>query len=162
MNNQGTMTSTYAVPPILDAIQEFKVQSHNDLAEFGGVTGGVVNVVTKSGSNEITVASGNSCATTTWMPATRSSGRGPRWPRTCLAPRGWPDRQEQDILLRRFSGLHQPRTCEPQLSRAHGCEQGWRHQRSARQIYDPYSTRIGPDGTAVRDAFANNMIPPVG
>ncbi len=53
VNNQGTMTGTYAVPPILDAIQEFKVQSHNDLAEFGGVTGGVVNVVTKSGSNEV-------------------------------------------------------------------------------------------------------------
>ena len=48
VNNQGMMTSTYAVPPVVDAIQEFKVQSHNDLAEFGGVTGGVVNVVTKS------------------------------------------------------------------------------------------------------------------
>ena len=45
VNNQGTMTSTYAVPPIIDAVQEFKVQSHNDLAEFGGVTGGVINVV---------------------------------------------------------------------------------------------------------------------
>ena len=53
VNNQGTMTSTYAVPPIIDAIQEFKVQSHNDLAEFGSVTGGVINVVTKGGSNDI-------------------------------------------------------------------------------------------------------------
>jgi hypothetical protein len=43
--------SEYAVPPIVDAIDEFKVQSHNDQSQFGGVMGGVVNVVTKSGSN---------------------------------------------------------------------------------------------------------------
>ena len=45
------MSSTYDVPPIIDAIQEFKIQSHNDNAEFGGVLGGVVNLVTKSGNN---------------------------------------------------------------------------------------------------------------
>jgi hypothetical protein len=51
-NNTGVFMSTYAVPPIIDAIQEFKVQSHNDQAEFGMATGGTVNVVTKSGTNE--------------------------------------------------------------------------------------------------------------
>jgi outer membrane receptor protein involved in Fe transport len=50
VNNQGSFGSTYAVPPIVDDIQEFKVQSHNDDASFGGVLGGVVNVVTKSGT----------------------------------------------------------------------------------------------------------------
>src|SRR5579864_3257566 len=50
VNNQGSFGSTYAVPPIVDEIQEFKVQSHNDDASFGGVMGGVVNVVTKSGT----------------------------------------------------------------------------------------------------------------
>lgn len=44
--------STYAVAPIVDAVQEFKVQTHNDQAEFGTVTGGVINVVTKSGTNQ--------------------------------------------------------------------------------------------------------------
>jgi hypothetical protein len=53
LNNQGTFQSTYAVPPIVDAIQEFKVVSHTDSAEFGSVLGGVVNVVTKSGTNDI-------------------------------------------------------------------------------------------------------------
>ena len=50
VNNQGSFGSTYAVPPIVDDIEEFKVQSHNDDASFGGVLGGVVNVVTKSGT----------------------------------------------------------------------------------------------------------------
>ena len=51
--NYGTIESTYAVAPIIDAIQEMKVVSHTDDAEYGGVLGGVVNVVTKSGTNEL-------------------------------------------------------------------------------------------------------------
>src|SRR5216683_1239628 len=52
LNNFGSFQSTYAVPPIVDAVQEFKVVSHTDSAEFGSVLGGVVNVVTKSGTND--------------------------------------------------------------------------------------------------------------
>jgi len=52
VNNEGSFGSTYAIPPIVDDIQEFKVQSHNDDASFGGVMGGVVNVVTKSGTSQ--------------------------------------------------------------------------------------------------------------
>lgn len=52
MINYGSYMSSYAVPPIIDAIQEFKVVSHTDSAEFGSVLGGVVNVVTKSGTNQ--------------------------------------------------------------------------------------------------------------
>jgi hypothetical protein len=52
MSNFAAFLSTYAVPPIVDAIQEFKVVSRTDTAEFGSVLGGVVNVVTKSGSSQ--------------------------------------------------------------------------------------------------------------
>jgi outer membrane receptor protein involved in Fe transport len=51
VNDEGSFGSTYAVPPIVDDIQEFKVQTHNDDASFGGVMGGVINVVTKSGTS---------------------------------------------------------------------------------------------------------------
>lgn len=51
--NFETFGNAWAVPPIIDAIQEFKLQSHNDSAEFGSGSGGTVNVVTKSGTNEI-------------------------------------------------------------------------------------------------------------
>ena len=51
--NYGAIESTYAVAPIIDAIQEFKVVSHTDNAEYGSVLGGVVNVVTKSGTNDL-------------------------------------------------------------------------------------------------------------
>ncbi len=52
MNNFGSIRDTYGIKPILDDIQEFKVQSHNDEAQFGQVLGGIVNVVTKSGTNQ--------------------------------------------------------------------------------------------------------------
>ena len=42
----------YNYAPIVDAIQEFKSQGHNDLAEYGGAAGGIVSVVTKSGTNQ--------------------------------------------------------------------------------------------------------------
>src|SRR5437868_10502607 len=50
VNDQESFSSTYSVPPIIDDIQEFKVDSHNDQAQFGGVLGGVVNGVTKTGT----------------------------------------------------------------------------------------------------------------
>src|SRR5579864_8616250 len=52
VNNEGSFGSTYAIAPIVDDIQEFKVQTHNDDASFGGVMGGVINVVTKSGTSQ--------------------------------------------------------------------------------------------------------------
>jgi hypothetical protein len=51
--NYSAIESTYAIAPIIDAIQEFKVVSHTDDAEYGSVLGGVVNVVTKSGTNDL-------------------------------------------------------------------------------------------------------------
>jgi len=51
VNNEGSFESTYNIAPQIDDIQEFKVQSHNDEAQFGGALGGIVNVVTKGGTN---------------------------------------------------------------------------------------------------------------
>lgn len=48
----GSFIGNYNFEPIVDTIQEFKVQSHNDLAEFGEATGGIVNVVSKPGTND--------------------------------------------------------------------------------------------------------------
>jgi hypothetical protein len=51
-NDLNTMLGQYNYSPIVDAIQEFKTQGHNDLAEYGGAAGGIVSVVTKSGTNQ--------------------------------------------------------------------------------------------------------------
>jgi len=50
-SNDLAFLGNYNYSPIVDDIQEFKVQSHNDLAEIGGVAGGIINVVSKAGTN---------------------------------------------------------------------------------------------------------------
>jgi hypothetical protein len=42
-----------AFTPVIDAIREFKVEVNSPPAEFGRFNGGVVNLTTKSGSNEL-------------------------------------------------------------------------------------------------------------
>ncbi|HEX5475098.1 MAG TPA: carboxypeptidase regulatory-like domain-containing protein [Vicinamibacterales bacterium] len=50
--NNDTFNTGFVLRPPPDAIQEFKIQTHSYAAEFGRNAGAVVNVVTKSGSNE--------------------------------------------------------------------------------------------------------------
>src|SRR6185369_10949893 len=40
------------IPPAVDAVEEFKVQSGSMSAEFGFTAGGVINLVTRSGTNQ--------------------------------------------------------------------------------------------------------------
>jgi Carboxypeptidase regulatory-like domain/TonB dependent receptor-like, beta-barrel len=53
VSNYGGLSDTNTVQPTIDDVLEFKVQSHNDEAQFGQVLGGIVNLATKSGSNAV-------------------------------------------------------------------------------------------------------------
>ncbi len=44
--------STLSMSPAVDAIQEFQEQTHTDQPQFGGGTGGTVNLSTKGGTNQ--------------------------------------------------------------------------------------------------------------
>ncbi len=48
--------------PTQDAVQEFRVQTNNVSAEFGGFAGGVVQISTKSGTNDSTARFTNTSA----------------------------------------------------------------------------------------------------
>ena len=48
-----TFGNAYAVQPGIDYIENMKLESHNDSAEFGGSTGGTINVSTKNGTNTL-------------------------------------------------------------------------------------------------------------
>jgi hypothetical protein len=50
--NTNIRGPTYIVIPNIDLIQEFKVVGHDSKTEFGGATGGVVNMVSSSGTNK--------------------------------------------------------------------------------------------------------------
>lgn len=53
INNTDPITHTFGTNLNFDAIQEVSVQTSSFQAEFGRATGGILNVVTKSGGNEI-------------------------------------------------------------------------------------------------------------
>jgi len=52
-NNIQSYIGEVAISPGVDAVEEFKVQSSTMSAEFGFTAGGVINMVTKSGTNEL-------------------------------------------------------------------------------------------------------------
>jgi outer membrane receptor protein involved in Fe transport len=52
VNNNEAITGEQTITPIPDDIQEVKLLAHSDYAQFGGSVGGVINVVTKSGTNK--------------------------------------------------------------------------------------------------------------
>ena len=52
-NNNQSQQSDINVQPAVDAVEEFKVQHNTMSAEYGFTAGGVVNVVTKSGTNDL-------------------------------------------------------------------------------------------------------------
>src|SRR3984885_2327148 len=51
-NNVDEYTNVNAPFPMPDAVQEFSVQTNNYSAEYGQNAGGVVNIITRSGSNK--------------------------------------------------------------------------------------------------------------
>jgi outer membrane receptor protein involved in Fe transport len=52
-NNVQSYIGEVAISPAVDAVEEFKVQTGTMSAEFGFTGGGVINMVTKSGTNEL-------------------------------------------------------------------------------------------------------------
>ncbi|MGH9632732.1 MAG: TonB-dependent receptor domain-containing protein, partial [Bryobacteraceae bacterium] len=169
INNQGAFTSTYAVPPIIDAIQEFKVNSHNDQAEFGGALGGIINVVTKSGTNQL--------HGTAWWYVRNDAFDA----RNTFQQAVVPFKQNQFgasagapvIIPKVYNGTNK--------TFFFAAYQGWRYRRPAnsffrvpteanlngdfsdepRQLFNPFSTRPDParPGSFIRDPFPNNQIP---
>jgi hypothetical protein len=58
-NDNGTATNAVtSMPP--ESIQEFRMVSNNFSAEYGRNSGGVINAVMKSGTNELTAVAGSS------------------------------------------------------------------------------------------------------
>src|SRR5713226_426217 len=169
LNNFGTFQSTYSVPPIVDAIQEFKVVSHTDSAQFGSVLGGVINVVTKSGTNEYHgtaweyVRNTAFDARNTFLKKVTPFRQnqfgayfgGPVWiPKLYhgknktffyFAYQGFRYTQNNDSLLK-----------VPTAAQLAGDESSF-----PTQIYNPYSTRPDPanPGKFIRDPFPGNRIP---
>lgn len=170
--NEESQNTTYDVPPIIDAIQEFKVVSHPDDAEYGSVLGGVVNVVTKSGTNEL-----HGSAWTYYRDAIFDA-------RNYFLPKGTPNSpyhqnqfgasiggpfwipklyngRNKTFFFGAYQGFRYGKISDtdlkvPTAAQLAGDESTW-----PTQIYNPFSTTPNPaiPGEYIRQPFPGNQIP---
>lgn len=167
LNNTNYIGNMYVIPPIIDAIEEFKVQSHNDKAEFGGVLGGIINVISKTGTNEY------HGSVWEFVRNDALNARDPFADEFNVKPAAF--RQNQfgasvggPIVKNhtffhfayegwRFANPRSNRYYVPTDSQLNGDFSDWP---TGRNIYDPLTTRPDPaTGELIRDQYPNNMIP---
>jgi hypothetical protein len=166
--NTSIRAGSYVALPDLDSLQEFKVQSHSDKAEFGGVTGGVINMTTKSGSNQFRGSV---------FGFYRNEGFTARDPyrdvqgSEILEPPdfrqgqfganvGGPIIKDKTFFFAAYDGWRYKdfaniRHTVPTAAELNG---DFSQSHHGRTIYNPYTTRI-ENGRLVRDPFPGNVIP---
>lgn len=167
VNNTNYIGNMYVIPPIIDAIEEFKVQSHNDKAEFGGVLGGVINVISKTGTNEF------HGSVWEFVRNDAVNARDPFADEFNVKPAAF--RQNQfgaavgGPIVRnktffhfayegwRFSNPRSNRYYVPTDAQLGGDFSNWP---TGRNLYDPLTARMDPStGALIRDQYPNNVIP---
>jgi hypothetical protein len=178
LNNYGSILSTYDVAPIIDAIQEFKVVSHTDSAEYGGVLGGVVNVVTKTGTNDLHGSAWEFARNTvfdarpTFSPAPIAKADfsqnqfGGSIGGPVIIPKVYHGR-DKTFFFGAYQGFRYNQTANnnllvPTEAQLNGDLSSLRDSSgNLIQIYNPFSTRPDPahPGQFIRDPFPNNQIP---
>ena len=165
--------STYVVPPIIDDIQEFKIVSHTDSAESGSVLGGVINVVTKSGTNSLhgtlweylrNDAFDASLPLSRTNPPFRQNQFGVSAGGPVVFPKLYNGRNKT-FFFGAYQGFRYTKPNNtllkvPTAAELAGDESDW-----PTQIYNPFTTRAvldasgKPTGQYTRDPFPGNRIP---
>jgi hypothetical protein len=159
-------------PPV-DAIAEFRVLGTNYSAEFGRSNGGVVNVVYKSGTNELHGSAfeflRNSALDANDFFANRLGQPLGSFKRNQFgAHLAGPIRRDKLFFLASYEALRQrsfasTTTSVPTLLERQGdFSQTLAANGRLVQIFDPFTTRRNPSGSGfIRDPFPGNVIPPV-
>ncbi|HLQ76826.1 MAG TPA: carboxypeptidase-like regulatory domain-containing protein [Terriglobia bacterium] len=152
-----------AFMPVIDAIQEFKIESNSPSAEFGRFNGGVVNLTMKSGTNELHGSlfeffrNEALNARNLFAPATAANPHKPEFRRNQYGfVLGGPIVKDNTFFFLDYQGSRQlvgrVRTSNvPTLAQRQGI--------FTSAIFDPATTRTDSSGAIIRDPFASNTIP---
>jgi hypothetical protein len=164
--NTSVRAGSYVALPDIDSLQEFKVQSHGDKAEFGGVTGGVVNMTSKSGSNSFHGSAfgfyRNEGLTARNPYRDVSSGQPTKPPEFHQwqfgVNVGGPIVKDKTFFFASYDGWRY--SDQTQIRHIVPANDDWLNGdfTGFRPIYNPYTTRV-VNGVLVRDPFPNNQIP---
>jgi hypothetical protein len=166
--------------PSVDDTEEFKVESDNLSAEYGRFTGGVINVTTKSGTNEIHGSAfeflrnnilnaddyfnkGKGKAT----PSFKMNQFGGTLGGPVILPRVYHGINKTFFFAdyqgtRRIQGASFLGTVPTDLQRKGDFSQTYNSKGALITIYNPFSTVANPSNPSqyIRTAFAGNVIPP--
>jgi hypothetical protein len=152
----------YGILPIIDTIEEFKIQSHNDKAEYGGVVGGVVNLVSRSGTNAYHGSAweyvrNNFFDARDPFVDVNHSGPAPFRQNEFGGAFGGPIRKGKTFFFVGYEGWRYTKPTQNTLLVPTEAELNGDFTNSAikNQIYNPYSTRPDPAhaGSFIRDPF---------
>ncbi|MDE1154708.1 MAG: TonB-dependent receptor [Acidobacteriaceae bacterium] len=166
--------------PSIDDVQEYKVQVNNFSAEFGNTSGGVVNVITKSGTknfhgsafefarNNIFDAN-NYFAKRAGIPI--GSYKYNQFGGSLGGPLTIPhlyDQRERTFFFLSYEGLRFTQSVTAtgsvptELERTGDFSQSFDADGNLVVIYDPATTRVDPSNSTqyIRDAFVGNKIDP--
>ena len=164
----------YNYSPIVDDIQEFKVQSHNDLAEFGQVAGGIINVASKAGSNTFHGTAweflrNEKLDARNYFEKTRNPLRQNQFGVTVGGPVIIPHLyhgRDKTFFFFAYEGFRQTQATQtilqaPTAAQLAGDLSGIVDSKgNPVHIYNPFSTRFDPAlNSYVRDPFPNDRIP---
>jgi hypothetical protein len=166
-NNVLSYVGEVGIPPAVDAVEEFKVQSGSMSAEYGFTAGGSINLVTKSGTNDLHGTAYE------FLRNEKFDAR------NTFATRKLPLRYNQfgaslggAVIRNRLFGFfnweqYLLRRTEPRIATVP--IPAWRegdfrtlatNTGQFIPIYDPATTRANPSGSGlIRDPFPNNIVP---
>ena len=169
VNNNESFFKTYGVQPSIDAIQEFRIQTNVTSAEFGTAAGANVNIVTKSGTNEVHgtvfefVRNDNFDAPQYF--AQRAGTEKPEFRQNQFGTTvGGPIVKNRTFFFFGYEG--QRRSLESTLLNVVPTQEMFSGDVSrdvvgntAPAAFDPLTTRELADGTLTRQPLPNNMVP---
>jgi hypothetical protein len=177
ISDTAEVYSSQALSPLPETIDQFKVESHNDSAQLGGVLGGIINQTTKSGTNEFhgqvwEIEQNNIFNAVNYFtpPGTVSTGLhdhvfgavfgGPVW-----IPKLYKGRNRTFFFVGyqyHENGSHASNIYRvPTAANLQGDFSNLLQGPNPTQLYNPFTTRPDPanPGQYLRDPFPNNQIP---
>jgi hypothetical protein len=165
-HNVLTFIAEVAVPPAVDAVEEFKVQSGAMAAEYGYTAGGVVNLVTKSGANALhgtlyEFLRNDKLDARNAFAATRERLRYNQFGGSL----GGPVRRDKTFFFGNYEGYRTAQGSPAVGTVPVAAERAgdFSNTRTAAgvliPIYDPQTTRREANGALARDIFPRNVIP---
>lgn len=173
VDNNHTSDNLVAYQPNLDAIQEVKMITNNASAEFGNFQGGVINVVLKSGANQMHGSvfeffrndklNANNWNRNWSLAADPKTGKAPRSPirwNEFGGTFGGPIMRDKVFFFGDYQGIR--RNTPPAVSSISVIPMAFRNGDFSRllteqsiQLYDPLTT----DAQGIRQPFVNNQLP---